>query len=76
MLGLGEVDNASPFVVALRGEASVPLGNILLLGQVVVELVDDKPALFGSCLCGVRLHGSLLNHLILWAHFMLLDNYL
>ena len=76
MLGLREVDDTSPFVVALRGEAGVPLGNIFLSWQVVVELVDDKSTFFCSCLSGMRLCGNLLNHLILWAHLMFLDNYL
>ena len=50
MLGLREVDDTSPFVVAFRGEAGVPLGNIFLSWQVVVELVDDKSTLVCSCL--------------------------
>ena len=75
VLGLREVDNTRPLVVSFRGEASIPLGDILLLGQVVVELIYDESALICLRFRGVRLaHYDLLKHLILWSHFVLLNN--
>ena len=54
-MGLCEVDYARPLVVALRCEAGVPLGDVFLLGQIVVELVDNVPALLCAGLVRVGL---------------------
>jgi hypothetical protein len=40
VIGLSEVDDPGPFVVALRGEAGIPLSYVLLLWQIGVELLN------------------------------------
>ena len=55
VLGLCEVDDTRPLVVALRCEAGVPLRDVFLLGQIVVELVDNVPALLCPGLVSVGL---------------------
>jgi len=50
VLGLGEVYNARPLVVSFRRETSVPVGDVLLRGQVGIELVDDESAFVGLSL--------------------------
>lgn len=46
ILRLGEVDDLSPLVVSLGGEAGVPWRNLFLLGQMSVELVYDVSTFF------------------------------
>ena len=55
VLGLSEVDDARPLVVALGREAGVPLGDVFLFGQIVVELVDNVAAFLGPRLARVGL---------------------
>lgn len=70
MLWLGEVDDAGPLVVALGSEASVPLGDVLLLGQIIIELVDDMATFLRLSLTGVSFTRWLLDHVVL---FLLLE---
>ena len=76
VLRLGEIDDAGPLVVAFGRETSVPLSDVLLLGQVVVELVNDESAFFRLRFGSVRLLGSLFDDLIFGANFVLFNELL
>ena len=47
MVRLREVNGASPLVVSFGSETSVPLGHVLLLWNVRIELIDDESAFVG-----------------------------
>ena len=58
VLGFSEVDDASPLVVSLGGETSIPLFDVLLSGQMPVELVDNVAALCSLSRGGLGLVGG------------------
>ena len=74
MLGLSEVNDARPFVIALWSESSVPLRNILLSWQSVIELVNNVTAFLSSSLRSVSFCGCFFNNLVFRADLMFFDN--
>ena len=58
VLGFSEVDNTGPLVVSLGGETSIPLFDVLLSGQMPIELVDNVAALCSLSRGGLGLVGG------------------